>query len=140
MSAVFAPTTFAIRSGFTNGQLRQTNACRRSGKCGNETGFGAAPFGVRPGQTPSARLPGEVAVEVLWQQGADLTVMVTTPSRGAEIQAVATRIRETASRLQALPESPALARARADLAAAKDLLVQMKPADASARLDAVDRR
>jgi len=45
MSAGFALTTFAMRSGFTNGQLRQTNACRWSGKCGNETGFGAAPLG-----------------------------------------------------------------------------------------------
>jgi len=101
--------------------------------------FGAAPFGVRPGQTPSARLPGEVAVEVLWQHGADLTVMVTTPSRGAEVQAVATRIRGTDRSLRQLPDAPVHARARADLAAARDLLLQMKLADARARLDAIQQ-
>src|SRR6266705_7090603 len=45
ISARFAPTTPAIRSVVTNGQLRQTNACRRLGKCGNETGLGAGPLG-----------------------------------------------------------------------------------------------
>ncbi len=99
--------------------------------------FGAAPFGVQPGQTPSAHLPIDVAVEVLWQHGADLTVMVTTPSRGAEIQAVATRIRDKDRRLRELPESPAHAPARADLAAAMELLVRMKLADARAKVDAI---
>ena len=45
MSAGFAPTTRAMRSGVTNGQLRHTKACRRLGKCGNETGLGAGPLG-----------------------------------------------------------------------------------------------
>ena len=34
-----------MRSGVTSGQLRQTNACSRVGKCGKTTGFGAAPLG-----------------------------------------------------------------------------------------------
>ena len=99
--------------------------------------FGAAAFGVNPGQIPSARLPGDTAVEVLWQRGADLTVMVTTASRAPEMQAVATRIREADRKLRELPESPAHAQARADLAAAMDLLMQMKTPDASAKLDAI---
>ncbi|OGL00828.1 MAG: hypothetical protein A3E31_17810 [Candidatus Rokubacteria bacterium RIFCSPHIGHO2_12_FULL_73_22] len=102
--------------------------------------FGAAAFGVGSGQTPSARLPIDVAVEVLWQQGADLTVMVTTPSRGPEVQAVATRIREKDRELRQLPESPVHAPARADLAAAMDLLVQMKLAEARAAVDAITQR
>lgn len=44
--------------------------------------FGAAAFGVAPGQTPIARLPGDIAVEVLSQRGADLTVVVTAGPRG----------------------------------------------------------
>lgn len=99
--------------------------------------FGAAAYGVKPGQTPSARLPGATAVEVLWQRGADLTVMVTTASRAPEMQAVAARIRDTDRKLRELPESPAHAQARADLAAAMDLLVQMKAVDASAKVDAI---
>jgi hypothetical protein len=99
--------------------------------------FGAAAFGLNPGQTPSARLPGDTAVEVLWQRGADLTVMVTMASRALEVQAVAARIRETDRKLRESPESPAHAQARADLAAAMDLLMQMKAADASAKMDAI---
>ncbi len=45
MSAGLAPTTCAMRSGVTNGQLRHTKAWRRLGKCGNGTGLGAAPLG-----------------------------------------------------------------------------------------------
>ena len=63
--------------------------------------------------------------------------MVTTPSRGAEIQAVATRIRDKDRRLRELPESPAHAPASADLAAAMELLVRMKLADARAKVDAI---
>lgn len=99
--------------------------------------FGAAAFGVHPGQTPSARLPRDTAVEVLWQRGADLAVMVTTPSRAPEIQAVATRIRDVDRTLRESPESRAHARARADLAAAMDLLLQMNVADARARVNAI---
>lgn len=101
--------------------------------------FRAAAFGDSPGQTPSARLPRDTAVEVLWQHGADLTVMVTTPSRAPEVQAVATRIRDTDRKLRQLPDSPAHALARADLAAAMDLLVQMKVADARARVEAINQ-
>jgi M6 family metalloprotease-like protein len=43
--------------------------------------FGAAAFGVGPGQTASARLQGNIAVEVLSQRGTDLTVIVTKTSR-----------------------------------------------------------
>ena len=100
--------------------------------------FGAAAFGVNPGHTPSARLPRDTAVEVLWQRGADLTVMVTTASRAPEMQAVAARISGTRTgNFRELPESPAHAQARADLAAAMDLLVQMKAVDASATVDAI---
>src|SRR5437016_3696902 len=56
-----APTTSAIRSTGTSGQLRQTNACNRSGKCGDETGKGACPLGksatAGPGDLAAAR-PG----------------------------------------------------------------------------------
>lgn len=99
--------------------------------------FGAAAFGVNPGQTPSARLPRDTAVEILWQRGVDLIVMVTTPSRAPEVQAVAARIRDTDRKLRELPESPAHARARADLEAAMDLLVQMKVTDARAKVDII---
>jgi M6 family metalloprotease-like protein len=99
--------------------------------------FGASAFGVHPGQTPSARLPGDTAVEVLWQREGDLTVMVTTAPRAPEIQAVAARIRETGRKLRELPESPAREQARADLAAAMDFLMQMKSADAGAKVDAI---
>jgi negative regulator of replication initiation len=63
--------------------------------------------------------------------------MVTTASRAPEMQAVAARIRDTDRKLRELPESPAHAQARADLAAAMDLLVQMKAVDASATVDAI---
>jgi hypothetical protein len=43
--------------------------------------FGAAAFGVGPGQTASAHLQGNIAVEVLSQRGTDLTVIVTKTSR-----------------------------------------------------------
>jgi hypothetical protein len=99
--------------------------------------FGAAAYGVNQGQTPSARLSGDAAVEVLWQRGADLTVMVTTASRAPEVQSVATRVRHIDGKLRALPKSSAYAQARADLAAAMDLLMQMKAADASAKMDAI---
>lgn len=103
----------------------------------NVANFGAAAFGVNPGQTPSARLPDDTAIEVLWQRGADITVMITTVSRARELQAVAARIRETDRRLRELPESPAHSQAIADLAAAMDLLVQMRAADASAKVDTI---
>jgi len=45
ISDFFAPTTLAIRAGVINGQLRQTKAWRRLGKCGSGTGFGAVPLG-----------------------------------------------------------------------------------------------
>lgn len=99
--------------------------------------FGAAAFGVYPGQTPSARLSGDTAVEFLWQRGADITVMITTTSRAPEVQTVAARIREKGRKLRELPESPVHAQARADLAVAMDLLVEMKAADASAKVDAI---
>lgn len=57
MSADFATTTRAIRAGVTNGQLRQTKAWRRLGKCGNETGLGAAPFGKSATATADDLLP-----------------------------------------------------------------------------------
>src|SRR5213594_3797907 len=44
-SAGDAPTTAAILSTGTRGQLRQTKACSRSGKCGRATGAGLGPFG-----------------------------------------------------------------------------------------------
>jgi M6 family metalloprotease-like protein len=44
--------------------------------------FGAATFGVGWHQTPSVRLPGEVLIEVLSRQGADLNVKVTTAPGG----------------------------------------------------------
>lgn len=44
--------------------------------------FAAAAFGVGPGQTPSVRLARDVAVEVLWREGKNLTVMVTKDSQG----------------------------------------------------------
>jgi len=43
--------------------------------------FGAAAFGVGPGQTASARLQGNIAVNVLSQRGTDFTVIVTKTSR-----------------------------------------------------------
>lgn len=100
--------------------------------------FGAAPFGVNVGQTPSARLSGDTAIEVLWQRGTELTVMVTTASRAPEIQTVAARIRDTDKNLLELPESPARIQARADLEAAMDLLAQSKLADAKAKIDAIN--
>lgn len=99
--------------------------------------FGGAVFGVNPGQTPSSRLSGDIAVEVLWQRGADLTVMVTTSSRAREVQEVATRIREIVRRVRERPGSPTAARTSADLETAMDLLLQMKVAEARAKVDAI---
>src|SRR5690348_3891342 len=45
MSDDFAPTPSAIRAAGTICQLRQTNACKRLGKCGNGMGSGALPAG-----------------------------------------------------------------------------------------------
>ncbi len=95
--------------------------------------FGAAAFGVGPGQTPSVRLARDVAVEVLWREGKNLTVMVTKDSQAAAIQSVAKRIRETEDRLQGR-DSP---RARQDLTAAKTLLLQMKIGEAKARVEGI---
>lgn len=44
--------------------------------------FGAATFGVGWRQTPSARLPGDILVEVLLKQGSDLSVKVTAAPHG----------------------------------------------------------
>lgn len=61
MSARLAPTARAIRSVVTKGQLRQTNACNRLGKCGNGSGLGAEPLGrsvtasAEDGSAPKAR-------------------------------------------------------------------------------------
>jgi hypothetical protein len=82
-------------------------------------------------------LSGDIAVEVLWQRGADLTVMVTTSSRAREVQEVATRIREIVRRVRERPGSPAAARTSADLEAAMELLLQMTVAEARAKVDAI---
>lgn len=100
--------------------------------------FDAATFGVGLGQTPSVNLSRDVAVEVLWQQNMDLTVMVTEQSRAPEIQAAAKRIREIDARLQALPESSASAQAKAELTNAMELLLQLKVNDARGKLDNIE--
>lgn len=46
--------------------------------------FGAATFGLSRGQKPSLSLQQDVAIEILWQQGMDLTVMVTDRSSAPE--------------------------------------------------------
>jgi M6 family metalloprotease-like protein len=43
--------------------------------------FGAATFGNGPGQTASALLQGNIAVQVLSQSGTDITVLITKTSR-----------------------------------------------------------
>jgi hypothetical protein len=98
--------------------------------------FGAATFGLNPEQTHSVDLPRDVAIEVLlWQQGLDLTLMITKRSNAPEIQAAARRIREIAGRLEPLPNSSAYAQAKAELTNAMELLFQMKVSDARDKLD-----
>ena len=64
ISPALAPTTSPIRRAGTSCQLRHTNACSRSGKCGNATGFGALPCGrsaaVKPGFLAARRRLGPV--------------------------------------------------------------------------------
>lgn len=97
--------------------------------------FGAATHGVGPGQTSSLALPRNVAVEVLWQEHEDLLVVVTTRASAAEIRRVAGRIRAMEQKLEGAPPSPASASARANLSAAKELLLQMKAGEAGRRLE-----
>ena len=97
--------------------------------------FEAATFGVNPEQTPSVDLPRDVAIEVLWQQGLDLTLMITKRSNAPEIQTAARRIREIAGRLEPLSKSSAYAQAKAELTNAMELLLQMKVSDARDKLD-----
>lgn len=97
--------------------------------------FGAATYGVDSGQTPSVSLARDVAVEILWQQGNDLTVMVAKSSSASEVQAVAKKLRELEGRLKSMPDSPAAAKAKANLAAAKELLLQMKVSEAKAKVE-----
>ncbi len=96
-----------------------------------------AAFGVSPGQKPSARLPDDMAVEVLWQSGLDLSVMVLPGARAAEVQAVASAIREKEEELRRRPASTAADSARSDLASAKELLVRLDVAGARARVGAI---
>jgi len=97
--------------------------------------FGAAPYGIGSGQTTSVSLQWNVAVEVLWQQGNELTLLVTESSHAPEVQAVAKRLREIDGRLKSMPDSPAGSKARADLAAAKEFLLQMKVSEARAKAE-----
>src|ERR1041384_1925352 len=55
-----APTTCAIRGTGTSGQFRHTKACKRSGKCGKDTGGGATPLGRSVGDSGDAMSPGAV--------------------------------------------------------------------------------
>src|ERR1041385_9182349 len=60
MSACAAPTTAASRATGTNGQLRQTKAWSRSGKCGSARGAGEVPSGKEispPVATPPRPVP-----------------------------------------------------------------------------------
>lgn len=99
--------------------------------------FDAATFGVNAGQTPSVNLLQDVAIEVLWQRETDLAVMVTRPSLAAEVQVMARRIREIDHQLKGAPQSPSSTQARADLTAAKELLLQTKVSDARAMLERI---
>lgn len=97
--------------------------------------FGAATYGAGSGQATSVSLMWDVAVEVLWQQGNDLTLLVTESSHAPEVQAVAKRLREIDGRLKSMPDSPAGSKARANLTAAKELLLQMKVSEARAKVE-----
>ncbi len=97
--------------------------------------FAAAAFGLGQGQSPSVSLARDVAVEVLWQQESDLTLMVTTRSSAPEVQSIAKRVRELDHRLKGMPGSPAVTQARADLTSVADLLLQTKVSEARANLD-----
>ncbi len=99
--------------------------------------FGAATFGVNAGQTPSAHLLQDVALEALWQRDTDLTVMVTKRSLAPEVQAIAKRIRTIDHQLKGAPQSPSSTQARADLTAAMELLLQTKVSDARAMLERI---
>ena len=94
--------------------------------------FGAATYGLDPGQTPSLSLQRDVAVEVLWREGNDLTLLITEKARGPEIQAIAKKLREIEGRLSLSTNGSG---ARADLASAKELLLQMKISEARAKLE-----
>src|SRR5437660_11556108 len=79
MSAERAPTTSAIRSTATSGQLRHTNACNRSGKCGKESGRGAWPLGKSATDRP------EDAAAERPRTGADLDPNVIPPVNAAVV-------------------------------------------------------
>ncbi|MBI4527412.1 MAG: hypothetical protein HY695_26765 [Deltaproteobacteria bacterium] len=97
--------------------------------------FGAATYGVSTGQASSASLQWDAAIEALWQEQNNLTILVTDPSHAPEIRATAKRLREIDNRLKGMPGSSGRSKARADLAAAKELLMQMKVSEARARLE-----
>jgi hypothetical protein len=73
--------------------------------------FGAATFGVESNQNSSVNLQKDGAVEVLWQEDKDLTILVTTHSKDSEIRKMAKLARETY--------------ANAGVKEAKDLLMRM---------------
>lgn len=100
--------------------------------------FAEAAFGVSLGQTPSVSLPRDVAVEVLWQRGKDITVLVTKPSIAPEVQAVAKRIREIDHRLGIIPDSSTTGEARAELTNVMGLLLQLKINEARSKLDNIE--
>lgn len=97
--------------------------------------FGAATYGVGAGQPTSASLMWDVAVEVLWQRGNELTLLVTQSSHAPEVQAVAKRLREVEGRLKSMPDSPAGSEARANLTAAQELLLQMNVSEARDKVE-----
>ncbi len=97
--------------------------------------FSDAAFGVRPGQMSSVNLLPDTAIEVLWQDNMDLTILIANKSIAAEIRSVAKRIREIDYRLTGLPGSPILIQAKAELTNIKELLLQMKVGDARAKIE-----
>ena len=73
--------------------------------------FGCATFGVERNQNPSVNLKKDGAVEVLWQEGKDLTILVTTHPNDSEVRKMAKLARETS--------------AKSGVKEAKDLLMSM---------------
>lgn len=97
--------------------------------------FGAAPFGVKKGQVPSLSLPQDIAVEVLWQQDLDMTVMVTNRSKAPKVQEVAQLIRECQKKLEGRSDTPVHTKAKEDLSGAMELLMKMEIDDSRTKVE-----
>lgn len=101
------------------------------------SGFRAATFGVNPGQRTSVNLSRDFTIEILWQEGNDLVVMIVNPTKAKELHDVAKKIRKAQDQIQALSRSSEVDQIMSSLDASKDLLLQSKVSEARLRVELI---